>query len=377
MKTHKTKGFNRSRKKVWIGLSGGVDSAVSAALLKKQGFDVTGVFIKVWQPEFMECTWKDDRRDAMRVCAHLNIPFKTLDLEKEYKEEVVDYMIEEYKNGRTPNPDVMCNRYVKFGEFYRLAMKEGADLVATGHYAQILRCSTSQRKKMALGIINYQNLSISKDTNKDQTYFLWTIKQEQLSHIIFPIGNLTKPDVRAFANKFKLPNAEKKDSQGLCFVGKIDMKEFLSHFIKQREGDVLNESGEKVGIHPGSLFFTIGERHGFTIIKKSPNDKPYFVVSKDISKNTITVSSSHLTSADVKSNNQIKLKDLNWINEIPKKNKIYQAKVRYRGRFHNVKIETQKDEATVLFLEGAELVASGQSMVVYDGEVCLGGGIIE
>ena len=244
------KGRNR---KVYIGMSGGVDSSVSAALLKKAGYDVTGVFIKVWQPDWINCTWKEDRMDAMRVAALLDIPFITLDLEKEYKEEVVDYMISEYRAGRTPNPDVMCNRYVKFGGFYDWAMKQGADYVATGHYAQVID----------------GKLIAGNDKNKDQTYFLWTLNKEQLSKTIFPVGNIEKPEVRKLAKKFNLPNAEKKDSQGLCFIGKIDIKEFLSHYIDSKRGNVLNIEGEVIGEHDGSFFFTIGERHGFNILKKN------------------------------------------------------------------------------------------------------------
>ena len=205
----------------------------------------------------------------MRVAAHLDIPFVTLDLEKEYKEEVVDYMIAEYRSGRTPNPDVMCNRYVKFGGFFDWAMKEGADVVATGHYARTYN----------------GDLCKGRDDNKDQSYFLWTLTPEKLAKTLFPVGNIEKPEVRALAKKFGLPNAEKKDSQGLCFVGKIDMKEFLKHFIDEKPGDVLNTDGEVVGHHEGALFYTLGERHGFTVTQKTPEDKPYFVIAKDNKKN--------------------------------------------------------------------------------------------
>ena len=185
-------------KKVFVGMSGGVDSSVSALLLKQQGYDVTGVFIKVWQPDFIECTWKEDRLDAMRVAALLDIPFVTLDLEQEYKQGVIDYMIEEYRKGRTPNPDIMCNREVKFGAFYAWAKKQGADYIATGHYASH----------------NGESLMVSNDTNKDQTYFLWTLKKELFPHVIFPIGQMEKKDVRALAEEHKLPVSAKKDSQG-------------------------------------------------------------------------------------------------------------------------------------------------------------------
>ena len=197
----------KTRKKAYIGLSGGVDSSVSALLLQKAGYDVTGVFIRVWQPENGECTWKDERRDAMRVAAHLHMPFVTLDLRKEYKEGVVDYMIEEYKNGRTPNPDVMCNRQVKFGAFWDWAKAQGADHIATGHYARIAN----------------GNMLEGNDKNKDQSYFLWTLESEELNHILFPVGHLQKSEVRRIAEKNDLPIFDKKDSQGVCFIGHIDI----------------------------------------------------------------------------------------------------------------------------------------------------------
>lgn len=340
-------------------MSGGVDSSVSAALLKEQGYDVTGVFIKVWQPDFMPCTWKDERRDAMRVAAHLDIPFITLDLEKEYKEEVVDYMINEYKAGRTPNPDVMCNRYVKFGGFYEWAIQQGADFVATGHYA---------RSKNGV-------LLAGKDNNKDQSYFLWTLTKEKLLKTLFPVGDIEKPEVRKLAAKFKLPNAEKKDSQGLCFIGEIDMKDFLKHYINEKPGDVLSVNGEVIGHHEGSLFYTLGERHGFVITKKTPEDKPYFIIAKDHTKNTLTVSNEKYEASKVE-NKKVLLKSMNFIS-LPQQ-KIYQVKVRYRGELHNVSIKMlDNNRAELSFIESTDIIAPGQSVVIYDHEACIGGGVIE
>lgn len=340
-------------KKVFVGLSGGVDSSVSAALLKEQGHDVTGVFIKVWQPDFIECTWKEDRLDAMRVASVLDIPFITLDLEKEYKEGVIDYMIDEYRNGKTPNPDVMCNREVKFGAFYSWAKERGADYVATGHYAKH----------------NGESLVKSIDENKDQTYFLWTLSKEIIPSVLFPVGNIEKSEVRELAEKFKLPVASKKDSQGLCFVGTIDVKTLLKQYIDEKEGDVLSESGEVIGTHSGVMFFTIGERHGFTITKKSVDDKPYFIIAKDLDMNTITVS--HLPPQE-KSGEVISLASTNWTVEL-EKGKVYDARSRYRAPL--VKVECI-DEKTFKVVEGNLTKASGQSLVVYDGELCIGGGII-
>jgi tRNA-specific 2-thiouridylase len=206
---------NNITKTVFVGVSGGVDSSVSAALLKDAGYTVVGVFIRTWTPDFIECTWREERRDAMRVCAHLGIPFLECDAEEAYKKGVADYMIEEYKKGNTPNPDVMCNREVKFGVFWEFAKAHEADFIATGHYA-----------------LNQYQLERSKDTAKDQTYFLWTLTQDDLEHTLFPIGHLEKKEVRKLAEKYKLPTATKKDSQGVCFLGPLDMKDFLKHYIE-------------------------------------------------------------------------------------------------------------------------------------------------
>jgi tRNA-uridine 2-sulfurtransferase len=350
------------KKKVFVGLSGGVDSSVSTALLLSQGYGVSGVFIKVWQPDFYDCNWKADRLDAMRVCAKLKIPFYTLDLEKEYKKEVVDYMIDEYKAGRTPNPDVMCNKYIKFGGFFDWAMKNGADYVATGHYAQIN---------------SEANLVAGKDKNKDQSYFLWTLTKTQLSKTLFPVGNIEKPAVRKLAKKFGLPTAEKKDSQGLCFIGKVDMAEFLKHFIKTKPGKVLNSDGEIIGTHDGSILYTIGQRHGFQITKHSPNAERNFVVAKDLKNNTITVSDTALKDEDKK---ELKITNFNWTgHSSPDSTKIYQARIRYRQPLSNCLLrdfDLQNNTCTIVFKQAQKSPAPGQSVVIYDAEVCLGGGII-
>jgi tRNA-specific 2-thiouridylase len=351
--------------RVFVGLSGGVDSSVSAALLQKDGYDVTGVFIKTWHPDFLPCTWKEDRLDAMRAAAHLNIPFVTLDLEKEYKEHVADYMIEEYRRGRTPNPDVMCNKNVKFGGFLKYALGQGADLVATGHYARIEKSGDGY--SMLAGV----------DKNKDQSYFLWTLTQEQLAHILFPVGHLEKSEVRKLALKFGLPNAEKKDSQGVCFLGKLDMAEFLEHFEKKKRGDVVNEEGEIIGYHDGAIFHTLGARHGFTIIKKGANDKPYFVIAKDIIANTLTVSHKEKGSLKGKGGQTLILENVNWISgDVPDAGKIYSARTRYRAELFACKILSDSGKTTVEFLDPQEPSAPGQSLVVYNKERCLGGGAI-
>jgi len=381
----------QGRRKVFIGMSGGVDSSVSAALLKKQGFDVMGVFIKVWSfdsKDFAEdkqppgCNQKEDRLDAMRVCAKLGIPFKTLDLEKEYKKEVVDYMVSEYKAGRTPNPDVMCNKHIKFGAFFDWAMKQGADYVATGHYARLRReilnskseiLNKSKIPNSKLQTTNYELLT-GLDSEKDQSYFLWTLTKKQLARTLFPVGGMLKPEVRKLAKKFGLATAEKKDSQGLCFLGKINMKEFLKNYIKPKIGDVLNESHEKIGTHDGAAFYTIGERHGFTITKKTPTDRPYFVVSKDIRKNTITVSHKNEQGIIPESPRVVNLHKCNWISDATLSGR-YKARLRYRQTLCGVNLKIKGNDAILKFDE-PQIVAEGQSAVIYDGSKCLGGGIV-
>ena len=404
---NKVKKFHpKQGRGVFVGLSGGVDSAVSAALLKKEGYAVTGVFIKAWTPEGYPCTWKEDRRSAMRVAAILDIPFITLDLEKEYKKEVVDYMVAEYKKGRTPNPDVMCNKEIKFGHFLKFGLKNGADFVATGHYAQ-----TSGEVVLMEGA----------DKNKDQSYFLWTLTQKQLKHVLFPVGHLQKSEVRKLALKFGLPQATRKDSQGLCFLGQVDMKEFLGRYISPKKGDVLNRNKEIIGHHNGAIFFTIGERRGFTITKKSDKEVPLYVVAKDIKRNTVTVApiarkkiakdnrenapkiafqkvlgsplqgSTRLFSKQFSpqhffGDTNIKLQNINWVSgKIPDLSKTYSARIRYRQEKQKCIISKQNNYYQVTFEEPQTRVSSGQSLVLYDTrpngsfgqrEICLGGGII-
>jgi len=357
--------------KVFVGMSGGVDSSVSAALLVNASYDVTGVFIKVWQPDWIECTWRDERREAMRVAAHLGIPFVTLDLEKEYKEGVIDYMISEYQAGRTPNPDVMCNREVKFGAFWKWAEKQGADFVATGHYSQVSMINDQFSNK------SQHKLLMGKDKNKDQSYFLWTLNQDDLKHVMFPVGHLEKPEVRKLALKFKLPNADKKDSQGLCFIGKIDVKDFLKHYITTKPGNVLNENGEVIGKHDGALLITIGERHGFSIdaAHKTPNDDRYYVVSKDVERNTVTVSNKKNDQLSVK--NEISISRVNWCNVVPGIGEHIQVRVRYRQPLVDATVKSINGTSAIIAPSSViDAVTPGQSLVMYIGEECLGGGII-
>ena len=347
-----------SMKKVFVGLSGGVDSAVSAALLKQQGYDVTGVFIKAWQPDWLPCTWREERRDAMKVALALDIPFLFLDLEKEYKNGVVDKMLAEYKAGRTPNPDVLCNREIKFGHFWQFAKEHGADFIATGHYAQIQKLSLYE----------------GKDKEKDQSYFLWTLTQEDLAHIIFPVGSLEKSEVRKLARQFKLPVSEKKDSQGICFMGAVSMEEFLSHFIKVKVGKVLNTKGEVIGTHQGLVYYTIGERHGFEVKKKGASSGPFYIVAKDLKKNILTVSDTESEILSL-SPRKVILKDVNL--SLHTADAGLAARIRYRGEKLPVFINKIRKQWVAEFSEPVRGLSLGQSIVFYDGSTCLGGAIMD
>lgn len=350
------KNILNKTKKVLVGISGGVDSSVSAILLKKAGYEVEGVFVKVWQPDFIECTWRDEMKDAMRVCARLEIPFHFLDLEDKYKKHVADYMISEYQSGRTPNPDVMCNTYIKFGFMYDFAMEQGFDFVATGHYAQ--------NKDAQL----YRGM----DTNKDQSYFLWNIETPKFEHILFPIGALDKKDVRKIAEKHSLFTAEKKDSQGLCFIGQVDMKSFLKKLITTKAGEVHTQDGECVGSHEGVELYTIGERHGFTIFPdhKQTNEKRLFVINKDIQKNVLIVGEE---APQIKS---VELSSPKFHTEI--KDSLIEVQFRYRQKPFTGELVLENGVYTINFKENfPTFVALGQSAVIYQGKHCLGGGVVQ
>lgn len=301
----------------------------------------------------------------MRVCATLGVPFLTFDFEKEYKKEIVDHMLREYSSGRVPNPDVFCNKYIKFGIFLKKACEMGANYVATGHYAQVFKKNGTFE------------LHESVDKEKDQSYFLYTLNQEQLSHTLFPVGGMTKPEVRKLAEKFDLPTATKKDSQGLCFIGKIDMKDFLAHYIKTKKGNVLNTKREVIGVHDGAIFFTIGQRHGFTITKKSAEDPRFFVISKDVEKNTITVASKEFEGDKVNDIKEVVIKDLHFISSENMKKEKMSVRIRYRQKKQNCILERTSDGYRIVFNNLQDGIAVGQSAVLYQQNVCLGGGIIE
>jgi tRNA-specific 2-thiouridylase len=346
---------------VFVGLSGGVDSSVAALRLQKQGYNVVGVFIKVWHPDFMVCNWEQERLDAMRVAAHLHIPFLTCDAEAEYRDHVAQFFIEEYRAGRTPNPDVMCNQHVKFGAFLRFAKAHGADFIATGHYAQ--KVSGDSGPELHRGV----------DTNKDQTYFLWTLTSEQLSYTLFPVGDTPKEQIRQEADAADIPTAQKKDSQGICFLGHVDIPEFLSHYIDLTPGEVLNEAGEVIGAHSGAFVYTIGQRHGFALDTVDQARTPMFVTDKNTEQNTITVG----TKAQMPETSDSLILHSICVRQPIKVGETVAAQIRYRQTPFLVTVSAvTSNQITVTPQVDIQRPAAGQSCVLYTGENCVGGGIL-
>ena len=342
---------------IYVGMSGGVDSSLTAALLKEQGHTVTGVYLKNWAKEWdiFDCPWADDLHDASQVAEQLGIELKVFDVQKDYHHFVVDYMLGEYKAGRTPNPDIMCNQEMKFGVFLRLAEADGADGIATGHYAQI------KDQQLLAGI----------DKNKDQSYFLYRISPESLTKAHMPIGQFTKPEVRKMAADRGLVTASKKDSQGICFIGKVPLKKFLQQYVDSQPGPVIDQHGTIVGEHDGAIFYTIGQRSGLGI----GGGKPYFITGKDMGKNEIYVTT------DPQDNSlwrdTVTINQLHWLNHNPDKDTTYQIRARYRAPLVEAVItKITNDTITFKLGQSVRAIAPGQSLVMYKNDRVVGGGII-
>ena len=342
--------------KVYVGMSGGVDSSLAASLLVEQGYNVTGVYMKNCTQDLpgMLCPWAEDLADAKRVAVQLGIDFKVFDFENQYREKVVEYMIKEYRLGRTPNPDIMCNQEIKFKLFLEASIDDGADLIATGHYA---------RTENGL-------LKQAVDVNKDQTYFLYRINAKSLTKTLFPIGNFTKTIVREIARERKIYTAGKKDSQGICFVGKIGIRDFLSQYIEQKTGNIIDkQSGKVLGQHDGAIFYTIGQRHGLDI----GGGLPYYVVSKDVSKNEIFVST-NLNDSKLWQN-EININHIHWIKDKPQAGQ-YEIRVRHQAPLILADLTFNNTTVDLHLINQVKAISPGQSVVIYKDEICLGGGIV-
>lgn len=348
--------------RVVVGMSGGVDSSVTALLLKQQGYDVVGIFMKNWDDtnELGVCTATEDYEDVARVAGQIGIPYYTVNFEKEYWDKVFTYFLEEYKAGRTPNPDVMCNKEIKFKAFLDHALALGADYVATGHYARIDR--SGNMVKMLRGV----------DRGKDQTYFLNQLSNEQLSKAMFPLGELNKSEVRALAREYDLATANKKDSTGICFIGERNFKAFLQSYLPAQKGDIYTIDGEYKGMHDGLMYYTNGQRQGLGI--GGPGG-PWFVCGKDLNKNIL-----YVAPPDHKAlySEGLIAEKVNWINGKPSESSFKcTAKFRYRQPDQPVTVISEVDGSLkVLFDEPQKAITAGQAVVFYDGEVCLGGGTI-
>lgn len=354
---------NNSDTRVVVGMSGGVDSSVAALLLKEQGYDVVGIFMKNWDDtdEQGVCTATDDYDDVVRVCNQLDIPYFAVNFEKQYWDKVFTYFLDEYKAGRTPNPDVVCNKEIKFKAFLEHAMSLGADYLATGHYAQVR--NNNGKAEMLRGV----------DDNKDQTYFLNQLTEDVLERVMFPLGHMNKKEVREIAKEHNLVTATKKDSTGICFIGERNFKEFLSEYLPAQPGLMKTLTGIEKGKHDGLMYYTIGQRQGLGI---GGSGDPWFVVGKNLDENVLYVEQS-FDNEKLYSDGLI-ASDVNWINETNDNKISCTAKFRYRQKDSAVTVtELGNGKINVKFKEKQRAITPGQSVVFYDEEVCLGGGTID
>ncbi|MBI2625683.1 tRNA 2-thiouridine(34) synthase MnmA [Candidatus Parcubacteria bacterium] len=378
----------RTKKTVFVAMSGGVDSSVAAALLKKQGYTVVGAFMRNWTQAVTGIAtnqWQRDETDARAVAEKLAIPFYAFDFEREYRRDVAGYMLREYAVGRTPNPDVMCNKAIKFGLFLQRALEMGADAIATGHYTRKFEFRISNFEINSKFKIRNLKLLVAKDTNKDQSYFLWTLAQEQLKYCLFPIGDYTKPEVRELARKFGLPTADKPDSQGICFVGEVAVRDFLQEYLPVVPGPVLTAAGKRVGEHEGVAFYTIGQRRG---VGSAGGGTPYYVIEKDAVRNALIVAEGADDPALY--GQELVAGEVNWISGGPPRLPLAcKARIRYRqplqeARIMNYELGMTKSEQPMIpdsrflirFDRLQRAITPGQSVVFYRGREMLGGGVI-
>jgi len=344
-------------KTVFVGMSGGVDSSLTAALLLEQGYDVTGVYMKNWILDLpgWHCPWEEDLNDARAVADKLGIKLEIFDFQNQYKQKVVDYLLDGYKQGITPNPDIMCNQEIKFKLFLDTALERGADMIATGHYAR-----TYDGK-----------LLMAKDADKDQTYFLARVSSEALRKTLFPIGEFaSKKQVREEAKKRGLVTANKKDSVGICFVGKIGIKEFLSAFVETKNGNIIDQNGKIIGEHEGAIFYTTGQRQGLGV----GGGLPYYVVGKDMDKNEVYVTSD-VSDKDLWTN-VLNLSSIHWIQSDPPKTEKFMIRTRHRAELIEGSLQSKGTNWKIVLSKEIRAATPGQSAVIYDGDECLGSGIL-
>jgi len=360
--------MSNQHKKIMMGMSGGVDSSVAAMLLQEQGYQVEGLFMKNWEEDDTReiCTAEEDLRDARSVCGTLGIPLHTVNFSAEYWDRVFEYFLAEYRAGRTPNPDIMCNREIKFKAFLDYALDLGADGIATGHYVRADIVNGRQRLKKGL------------DANKDQSYFLYALGQYPLSKSLFPIGELEKSQVRKIADKHQFINARKKDSTGICFIGERNFRDFLQTYLPAQPGDMITPDGNIIGQHQGLMYYTLGQRQGLGIGgQKTGSEDPWYVIDKDLKNNILLVAQGHNHPQLFKK--QLIAKDLHWIAEtIPELPLKCTAKTRYRQPDQSCTItKLDKDSVEVSFQKPQRAITPGQSVVFYQDDICLGGGIIQ